>query len=132
MESRDRRRGFVNPNVVRAMFAQRPFIRRRLLATHALNSKARSTAPVVRHDWKRQEIQGIYDSPLMDLVFRAATVHRSFQDPTKIQLCTLMNIKSMIFLIAVMLFFYNVVGLAAGGCSEDCTNFLLDNCSGTK
>ena len=79
------------------MFAQRSFIRGRFLATHALNSKLPSTAPVVRHDWKRKEIQEIYDSSLMDLVFRAAAVHRSFQDPTKIQLCTLMNIKSMVF-----------------------------------
>ena len=63
------------------------------LATHA------STAPptpktVTRHDWTKQEIQSIYDSPLLDLVFRAAAVHREHNDPRKVQLCTLMNIKS--------------------------------------
>lgn len=47
-----------------------------------------------RHDWTRQEIQKIYDSPLLDLVFRASTIHRQNHDPSKIQLCTLMNIKS--------------------------------------
>ncbi|KAG1773065.1 biotin synthase [Suillus occidentalis] len=55
-----------------------------------------------RHDWTRQEIQKIYESPLLDLVFRASTIHRQNHDPSKIQLCTLMNIKT-------------------GGCSEDCS-----------
>jgi biotin synthase len=39
-------------------------------------------------------VQQIYDTPLLDLVFRSASVHRQHHDPTKIQLCTLMNIKS--------------------------------------
>lgn len=47
-----------------------------------------------RHDWAKPEIKAIYESPLLDLVFRAASVHRQYHDPTKIQLCTLMNIKS--------------------------------------
>ncbi|KAG1834497.1 biotin synthase BioB [Suillus variegatus] len=55
-----------------------------------------------RHDWTRLEIQKIYDSPLLDLVFRASSIHRQNHDPSKIQLCTLMNIKT-------------------GGCSEDCS-----------
>lgn len=38
----------------------------------------------------------------MELIFRAASVHRVAHDPSKIQLCTLMNIKT-------------------GGCSEDCS-----------
>ncbi|KAG1755023.1 biotin synthase [Suillus paluster] len=57
---------------------------------------------LLRHDWTRQEIQKIYDSPLLDLVFRASSIHRQNHDPSKIQLCTLMNIKT-------------------GGCSEDCS-----------
>ncbi|OAX44871.1 biotin synthase BioB [Rhizopogon vinicolor AM-OR11-026] len=56
----------------------------------------------LRHDWTRQEIKKIYDSPLLDLVFRASSIHRQNHDPSKIQLCTLMNIKT-------------------GGCSEDCS-----------
>ena len=63
---------------------------RRALATHA----APPTTPATRHSWTKQEIQKIYDSPLLDLVFRAASVHRQYHDPSKIQLCTLMNIKS--------------------------------------
>lgn len=70
------------------------FANRRLLATVATSDPAHVVA--VRHDWSRQEIQKIYDGPLLDLVFRAATVHRQYHHPSKIQLCTLMNIKSMI------------------------------------
>ncbi|SRR6266550_1000483 len=60
----------------------------RPLATHA-------TSALIRHNWKREEIQEIYDSPLLDLVYRASSIHREHHDPSKIQLCTLMNIKSM-------------------------------------
>ncbi|KAH9487112.1 Biotin synthase, mitochondrial [Psilocybe cubensis] len=73
----------------------------RALATHA-TPPTRPAAPPTRHDWKKDEIQAIYDTPLMELVFRAASVHRQYHDPSKIQLCTLMNIKT-------------------GGCTEDCS-----------
>ncbi len=54
-----------------------------------------------RHDWTRAEVAAIYDSPLLELVFRSAGVHRAQHPANSIQLCTLMNIKE-------------------GGCSEDC------------
>lgn len=44
--------------------------------------------------YSKQEISEIYNSPLLPLVFRAAGVHAANHDPTKIQLATLMNIKS--------------------------------------
>jgi biotin synthase len=69
----------------------------RTLATHASSANAPAT-----RTWAKQEIQQIYDAPLLDLVFRAAAVHRQHHDPSKIQLCTLMNIKT-------------------GGCTEDCS-----------
>ncbi|KAH9176990.1 hypothetical protein EDB89DRAFT_1937515 [Lactarius sanguifluus] len=73
------------------------------LATHAsTTAPTLVAAPPTRHDWTKEEVQRIYDAPLLDLVFRAASVHRQHHDPSKIQLCTLMNIKS-------------------GGCSEDCS-----------
>jgi biotin synthase len=65
----------------------------RSLATHAAPS-IRSTSQIIRNDWKKEEIQAIYDTPLLELVFRAASVHRENNDPSKVQLCTLMNIKS--------------------------------------
>ncbi|KAF8446187.1 biotin synthase [Boletus edulis BED1] len=75
------------------------FLNRRLLATVASDPAHIAT---IRHNWSRHEIQKIYDGPLLDLVFRAATIHRQYHHPGKIQLCTLMNIKT-------------------GGCSEDCS-----------
>ncbi|KAG9314581.1 biotin synthase [Chiua virens] len=66
---------------------------RRLLATVATDSAATAVSSI-RRDWTRQEIQKIYDGPLLDLVFRAAAIHRQHHDSGKIQLCTLMNIKS--------------------------------------
>lgn len=73
----------------------------RALATHAAAPTAH-VKQATRHDWDKGEIQKIYDTPLLDLVFRSASVHRQYHDPSKIQLCTLMNIKT-------------------GGCSEDCS-----------
>ncbi|WP_394673783.1 biotin synthase BioB [uncultured Chryseobacterium sp.] len=57
---------------------------------------------LVRNDWTKQEIEEIYHSPLMQLVYRAATVHREWHDPEKIQMSTLLSIKT-------------------GGCPEDCS-----------
>lgn len=56
----------------------------------------------VRYDWTLTEIREIYDAPLMDLVFRAQTVHRMHHDPSEIQVCKLISIKT-------------------GGCPEDCS-----------
>src|SRR3954470_19893812 len=67
---------------------------------------ARSIAPkpqagVVRHDWTRDEVAGIFSQPLPELLYQAQTVHRIHFDPTEIQVSTLLSIKT-------------------GGCPEDC------------
>eukprot|EP00271_Cylindrocystis_brebissonii_P009020 TRINITY_DN23600_c0_g1_i1.p1 TRINITY_DN23600_c0_g1~~TRINITY_DN23600_c0_g1_i1.p1 ORF type:complete len:431 (-),score=98.83 TRINITY_DN23600_c0_g1_i1:425-1717(-) len=54
-----------------------------------------------RTNWNRPEIQAIYDSPLMDLIFYGAQVHRAKHRFREVQQCTLLSIKT-------------------GGCSEDC------------
>jgi len=74
-----------------------------LSAAHASPVAPSTTAarPALRHDWTRAEVQKVYDTPLLELVYKAASVHRMWHDPKKVQLCTLMNIKT-------------------GGCSEDC------------
>ncbi len=61
------------------------------------------TMPVdlLRHDWTRDEVRNLLDSPLNDLLYRAQSIHRQFFDPNEVQLSTLLNIKS-------------------GGCPEDC------------
>lgn len=56
---------------------------------------------MVRYDWTLAEIQDLYDLPLLDLVFRAASVHRQHHDPREVQVCRLVSIKT-------------------GGCPEDC------------
>jgi biotin synthase len=56
---------------------------------------------VIRHDWSSDETAAIYNSPFMDLVFRAQTIHRTVFDPNKVQFSRLLNIKT-------------------GGCPEDC------------
>ncbi len=69
----------------------------RLARGHAVAVEPRTAAPVdgaVRNDWSRAEVQRIFDGPLMETIFRAASVHRMHHDPSRIQLCTLMNIKS--------------------------------------
>jgi biotin synthase len=48
-----------------------------------------------------QELRSVYELPLTDLVFRAATVHRAHHDPQDVQRCVLLSIKT-------------------GGCPEDC------------
>ncbi|GEP98879.1 biotin synthase BioB [Chitinophaga cymbidii] len=56
---------------------------------------------MIRHDWTLEEIKEIYNTPLLELMYRAATVHREYQDTAEVQVCTLLSIKT-------------------GGCSEDC------------
>lgn len=55
----------------------------------------------LRNDWTIEEINEIYNQPLLELVHRAATIHRQYNDTGEVQVCTLLSIKT-------------------GGCSEDC------------
>lgn len=56
----------------------------------------------IRNNWTKEEISEIYNSPILDLMYRGATVHREFHDPQEVQVCTLLSIKT-------------------GGCPEDCS-----------
>src|SRR5699024_12448764 len=49
----------------------------------------------------KEQILEIYNMPFIDLVYKAATVHRNFQDSNTVQISTLISIKT-------------------GGCPEDC------------
>ncbi|GAB4332166.1 MAG: biotin synthase BioB [Flammeovirgaceae bacterium] len=55
----------------------------------------------IRNNWTKEEIAEIYNSPILDLIYRAATVHRQYHDGQEVQVCTLLSIKT-------------------GGCPEDC------------
>jgi len=58
-------------------------------------------ATAARHDWRREEVEALFALPFMELVFRAASVHRAHHDPNAVQVSTLLSIKT-------------------GGCPEDC------------
>ncbi len=55
----------------------------------------------IRHNWTLEQLTGLYDLPLLDLIYKAATVHRQNFDPQEVQVSSLLSIKT-------------------GGCSEDC------------
>jgi biotin synthase len=55
----------------------------------------------IRNNWSLSEAEAIYNSPFLDLLYRAATVHRQNHDPQEVQVCTLLSVKT-------------------GGCPEDC------------
>lgn len=55
----------------------------------------------IRNDWNKAEIAQIYHTPLLELVFRAAEVHRKYHTANEVQVCTLLSVKT-------------------GGCPEDC------------
>jgi biotin synthase len=61
----------------------------------------KSMSADIRNNWTLEEIHNIYNTPLLELVFRAAQLHRKYNDTAEVQVCTLLSIKT-------------------GGCSEDC------------
>lgn len=56
---------------------------------------------MIRNNWTIQEIEEIYNLPVLDLMYKAATVHREYHDAGEVQVCTLLSVKT-------------------GGCPEDC------------
>jgi biotin synthase len=56
----------------------------------------------LRHDWRLDEVEALFAQPFMDLLFRAQQVHRAHHAPNRIQMSTLLSIKT-------------------GGCPEDCS-----------
>lgn len=56
----------------------------------------------IRTDWTLEEIREIYNRPLLDLMFEAATIHRENNAYGEVQISSLISIKT-------------------GGCKEDCS-----------
>ena len=48
---------------------------------------------VPRNDSTREEVEALFDMPFAELVFRAASVHRSVFDPAEIQLSQLLSVE---------------------------------------
>jgi biotin synthase len=59
------------------------------------------TETILRHDWGLDEIEALLDLPFNDLIFRAQGIHRAHFDPNRIQMSSLLSIKT-------------------GACAEDC------------
>ena len=55
----------------------------------------------IRNDWTLEEIRELAEQGLLELVYRAATVHRQFHEPGEVQICKLISVKT-------------------GACPEDC------------
>ena len=64
-----------------------------------LTSAAAASKPGSK--WTVSQVEALYQLPLMDLLFRAQTVHRENYDPNEVQRSALISIKT-------------------GGCPEDC------------
>ncbi|MBQ1558641.1 MAG: biotin synthase BioB, partial [Pseudomonas sp.] len=54
-----------------------------------------------RHDWSLAEVRALFEQPFNDLLFQAQSVHRQHFDPNRVQVSTLLSIKT-------------------GACPEDC------------
>ena len=54
-----------------------------------------------RNDWKKSEIEALFELPMNDLLFKAHLIHREHFDPNEIQISRLLSIKT-------------------GACPEDC------------
>lgn len=50
--------------------------------------------PELKHDWQVKEVEELFNLPFNDLVFKAAQVHRKYHDPNKVQISTLLSIKT--------------------------------------
>lgn len=61
-----------------------------------------SASKTLKHDWTKEELLEIYNIPLLELVYEAATVHRQWHNPQEVQISTLLSVKT-------------------GGCPEDCS-----------
>ena len=55
----------------------------------------------IKNNWTTKELEDMYNMPFNDLLWKAHEIHRENHDPNKIQVSTLMSIKT-------------------GGCPEDC------------
>ena len=56
---------------------------------------------LIRYNWTEEEILDIYNLPLLELVYKSATIHRKFHNAYEVQVSSLLSIKT-------------------GACVEDC------------
>lgn len=66
--------------------------------TESITVNSKST---ISHDWQLDQVEALFSLPFNDLLFKAATIHRENFDANKVQVSTLLSIKT-------------------GACPEDC------------
>lgn len=71
------------------------------LAPVALRRKIETMPHPTAQYWRKCQVEELFNQPFLELIFQAAQVHRRYFDPQRIQLSTLLSVKT-------------------GGCSEDC------------
>ncbi|MFN0047772.1 MAG: biotin synthase BioB [Cytophagales bacterium] len=57
---------------------------------------------MIKNDWTISEITEIFNRPVLELMYDAATIHRQYNETGEVQVCTLLSVKT-------------------GGCPEDCS-----------
>ncbi|MBL8511998.1 MAG: biotin synthase BioB [Betaproteobacteria bacterium] len=70
-------------------------------SSHPISTPASWNPSARAEAWPLADIVALFELPFNDLLFRAMSVHREHHDPNRVQLSTLLSIKT-------------------GGCSEDC------------
>lgn len=64
-------------------------------------TQTETNIPAPTTTWTRDEVAEIYRTPVLELILRAAEVHRRHHEPGEVQVCVLLSVKT-------------------GGCPEDC------------
>ena len=72
------------------------------VAVKLINLNTENRMIEVKNDWELDEIKALFELPFNDLLFKAHSIHRETFDPNKVQVSSLLNIKT-------------------GACPEDCS-----------
>ena len=72
------------------------------VAVKLINLNTENQMIEVKNDWELNEIKALFELPFNDLLFKAHSIHRKTFDPNKVQVSSLLNIKT-------------------GACPEDCS-----------
>ena len=78
------------------------FILELFVAVKLINLNTENQMIEVKNDWELDEIKALFELPFNDLLFKAHSIHRETFDPNKVQVSSLLNIKT-------------------GACPEDCS-----------
>lgn len=66
-----------------------------------INASTQHDDPAIRFDWTAEDALALFALPFADLMHQAQTLHRRYYDPNKVQMASLLSVKT-------------------GGCPEDC------------